>query len=127
MKILIVIILSFISLNLSAQTTISNTKWKAILLIPHAVDVTFTFKKDTLFMTAESSVEVGTLIFFQQGDTLMIKKVSGPSPCPEQVQGIYLINWLEVGKKFRLSGISDECESRIPVFTSNPFERMLDR
>ena len=124
MRILIIVTLHFIAISLFAQNSISNTKWKATLLIPHAVDVNFTFKKDTLYMTAESSGEVGTNFFIQRNDTLMIRKISGSSPCPEQAEGIYRIEWLENGNKFRLHGISDECEGRIGVLTVNPFERI---
>jgi len=127
MKILALIILAFISLNLPAQTVISNTKWKGTFLIPHSVDVLFIFKKDTLYLTTETSDEVGTLVFSQRGDTLMIRKVSGPSPCPVEAQGTYLIQWSENGNKFRLHGISDECEGRIGVFTVNPFERIREK
>ena len=122
-----IIILAFISMKLPAQVSISNTKWKATLLIPHAVDVNFTFKKDTLYMTTETSAEVGTNFFIQRNDTLMIRKISGSSPCPEQAQGIYRIEWLENGNKFRLHGISDECEGRIGVLTVNPFEKIRDK
>ena len=124
MKYLLLIILASISTKLTAQTSISNTKWKATLLIPHAVDVNFIFKKDTLYMTTETSGEVGTNFFIQRNDTLMIRKISGSSPCPEQAQGLYRIEWLENGNKFRLHGISDECEGRIGVFTLNSFERI---
>ena len=127
MKYLLLIILASISTKLTAQTSISNTKWKATLLIPHAVDVNFIFKKDTLYMTTETSGEVGTNFFIQRNDTLMIRKISGSSPCPEQAQGLYRIEWLEKEKKFRLHGISDECEGRIGVFTTNPFERIHDK
>ena len=119
--ILIIIILS--SENLTSQT-ISNPNWKGTLLIPDAFDVKFTFKKDTLYITTETSREVGTLVFTQRNDTLMIRKISGSSPCPELAQGFYLIEWLEKGNKFRLHGISDEYEDRIGVFTVNPFERV---
>ena len=119
--ILMIIILS--SGNLKSQT-ISNSNWKGTLLIPYAVDVKFTFKKDTLYITTETGQEVGTLLFTQRNDTLMIRKISGSSPCPEQTQGIYRIEWSEKGNKFRLHGISDECEGRIGVFTLNPFERI---
>jgi cell wall-associated protease len=117
----------FFAVQSVAQNSISNTKWKATLLIPQAVDVNFTFKKDTLYMTTESSEEVGKNFFIQRNDTLMIRKISGSSPCPEQSQGIYRIEWLKNGNKFRLHGISDECEGRIGVFTVNPFERIGDK
>ena len=104
--------------------TIANTKWKATLLIPHAVDVNFSFKKDTLYMTTQASEEVGTNFFIQRNDTLMIRKISGSSPCPVQAEGMYRIEWFENGNKFRLHGISDECEGRIGVFTVNLFERI---
>ena len=127
MRILIIVTIQFIVIGLFAQNSISNTKWKATLLIPHAVDVNFTFKKDTLSITTQTSEEVGTIFFIQRNDTLMIRKISGSSPCPEQSQGLYRIEWLENGNKFRLHGISDECEGRAGVFTTNPFERIPDK
>ena len=78
-------------------------------------------------MTTETSGEVGTNYFIQRNDTLIIRKISGSSPCPEQAQGIYRIEWWENGNKFRLYGISDECEGRIGVFTVNSFERIHDK
>ena len=124
--VLILIIIILCSENLKSQA-ISNSNWKATLMIPDAVYVKFIFKKDTLFITTETNQEVGTIFFSQQNDTLMIRKISGPSPCPEQAQGIYRIEWLENGNKFRLHGISDECEGRIGVFTLHPFERISTR
>ena len=127
MKYILIIIIAIFCCGDTFSQTISNTKWKTTLLIPHAIDVNFTFKKDTLYMTTETSGEVGTNFFIQRNDTLMIRKISGSSPCPEQSQGVYRIEWLENGNKFRLHGISDECEGRIGVFTVNPFERLSSR
>ena len=127
MKTYILVILAILLGMDGMSQSIANSKWKATLLIPHAVDVNFTFKKDTLYMTTEIGGEVGTIFFIQQNDTLMIRKISGSSPCPEQSQGIYRIEWLENGNKFRLHGISDECEGRIGVFTLNPFERIPNK
>ena len=123
-----ILMIVMILLGIPAMSqTIANTKWKATLLIPQAVDVNFTFKKDTLYMTTEISGELGTNFFIQRNDTLTIRKISGSSPCPVQAQGMYRIEWFENGNKFRLHGISDECEGRIGVFTVNPFERIRDK
>jgi len=127
MKTYILVILAILLGMDGMSQSIANSKWKATLLIPHAVDVNFTFKKDTLYMKTETGGEVGAIFFIQQNDTLMIRKISGSSPCPEQSQGIYRIEWLENGNKFRLHGISDECEGRIGVFTLNPFERIPNK
>ena len=128
MKIILTgIIIFFFTLGTIGQNSISNSKWKGVFLIPHAVDVNFTFKKDTLYITTGTSEEVGTIFFTQQKDTLMIRKISGPSPCTEEAEGRYRIEWLENGNKFRLHGISDECDGRIGVFTVNPFERIRDK
>ena len=125
MKTYILVILAILLGMDGMSQSIANSKWKATLLIPHAVDVNFTFKKDTLYMTTEIGGEVGTIFFIQQNDTLMIRKISGSSPCPEQSQGIYRIEWVENGNKFRLYGISDECEGRIGVFTVSVFEKAM--
>ena len=128
MKILVVAALAqFITCYSFAQNSISNTKWRGTFLIPHSVDVNLTFKKDTLYIKTGTSEEVGIVFFIQRNDTLIIRKISGPSPCPEQAEGSYLIEWLENGNKFRLHGISDECEGRIGVFALNPFERIPDK
>ena len=127
MRKLLFAILTFFTVNLFAQASVIDTKWKGTLLIPHAVDVTLTFKKDTLYITTESNEEIGTIFFTWRNDTLNIRKISGPSPCPEQAQGSYRIEWLENGNRFRLHGISDECEGRIGVFTLNTFERIVGK
>ena len=51
MKILITAA-SFLILGVSsfAQNSLSNTKWKGIMLIPAATDVVLNFKKDSLFL-----------------------------------------------------------------------------
>lgn len=107
--------------------TIANSKWKSVFLIPHAVDVVLDFKKDTLYLTFEKGERMGTIIFSHRNDTLMITKISGASPCPEQSTGLYRVEWLKNGEKFLLHGISDECEGRIGTFTTNPYERIPDK
>lgn len=121
----LIIVVVLLGIPATSQT-VADTKWKTTLFIPDAVDVDFTFKKDTFYMTAKTSDNVVTNFFIQRNDTLIIRKISGRSPCTEQAQGKYRIEWLENGNKFRLHGISDECERRIGVFTVNPFERVRD-
>ena len=127
MKIPTTIVAVFIILNLGAQNSLPNTRWKGTLLIPDAVDVLLTFKRDTLYITNESGAGIATIYFESRKDTLLIRKIAGPSPCPEQAQGLYRIEWLENGNKLRLHGVSDECEGRIGVFTVNPFEKVREQ
>ena len=124
MKVLITAAMGLFTLNSFAQNSLSNTKWKGIFLIPHAVDVTLNFKKDTLYLEDEKGQQFGTLVFSHRNDTLVIIKISGTSPCPEQSTGSYRIEWLEKGEKFLLHAISDECEGRAGVYTTNHFERI---
>jgi len=126
MKYIVILSIAILISGKIFSQSIPDTKWKGILLMPNALDVTFNFKKDTLFITNETGQEVGTIFFTQQKDTLTIRKISGPSPCPEQTQGWYRIEWLENGNKFRLHGINDECEGRMGVFTLNAFERIRE-
>lgn len=125
MKILITAALYLIfGVSSFAQNSLSNTKWKGIMLIPAATDVVLNFKKDSLFLATETGEEIGTLIFSQRGDTLTIRKIWGSSPCPEESQGVYRIEWIEKYIKIQLHGISDECEGRIGVYTTYAFERL---
>ena len=124
MKIFIFTIAAFITLNSFGQNSLANSQWKSTMLMPGAIDVKFIFKKDTLSITSETIPVIGTIFFFQRNDTLLIRKIDGPSPCPEDAQGLYLIQWIEKGRKFRLQPISDECEGRIGPFTLYPFEKL---
>ena len=124
MKLFFFCVTTFLTLNSAGQNSLINSQWKSIMLTPEAVDVKFIFGKDTLTITSESIALIGKIYFSQHNDTLMIRKISGPSPCPEDARGIYLIQWTEKGKKFRLQSISDECEGRIGPFTLYPFDRI---
>ena len=124
MKMLILAAFALVTVSSTAQNSLANTKWKGVMLIPDAVDVYFTFKKDTLYVTNDAGQEVGTLIYSLQNDSLKIAKVSGPSPCPEQAQGLYRIEWLDNRKKIQLYAISDECEGRIGPFTFYPLVKI---
>ena len=124
MKLFFLCITAFLTLNSAGQNSLANSQWKSIMLMPDAVDVKFIFKKDTLFIISEPISVIGTIFFSQQNDTLLIRKISGPSPCPEDARGMYRIQWIEKGKKFRLQPISDECEGRIGPFTLYPFDRI---
>ena len=124
MKVLVTAAIALFTINSFAQNSLSNTKWKGVFLIPHAVDVTLNFKKDTLYLEDEKGQQFGTLVFSHRNDTLVIIKISGTSPCPEQSMGSYRIEWLENGEKFLLHAISDECEGRAGVYTTNPYKRI---
>jgi hypothetical protein len=124
MKILIIFLFVFVTATSTAQNSLSNTKWKGTMLIPDAVNVHFSFKKDTLYLTNDTGEEVETLLYSVQNDSLNISKISGSSPCPEQAQGLYHIEWLDNKKKIQLHAIRDECEGRMGVFTLYPIVKM---
>ena len=127
MRTLIIAAFTLFTINSPGQNLLSNTKWKGVFLIPHAVDVVLDFKKDTLYLEGEKGQQFGMLVFFNRSDTLIITKISGTSPCPEQSEGWYRIEWLEKGDKFLLHVIGDECEGRAGVYTTIPFERFSNR
>ena len=127
MRTLIIAAFTLFTINSSGQNLLSNTKWKGVFLIPHAVDVVLDFKKDTLYLEDEKGQQFGILLFSHRSDTLVITKISGTSPCPEQSQGWYRVEWLEKGDKFLLHVIGDECEGRAGVYTTNPFERISNK
>jgi hypothetical protein len=95
MRNLIIAALTLFAIDSSGQNFLSNTKWKGVFLMPHAVDVTLNFKKDTLYLEDEKGQKFGTLVFSHRSDTLMITKISGTSPCPDQSTGWYRVEWLE--------------------------------
>jgi len=96
----ILIIVQLPVLIVASQFSISNTKWMVHTEIPQSADVRFEFKTDTFRVLTISGMETGSALFFQHNDSLLIRKLTGSSPCPVGSQGWYRIEWLENGEKF---------------------------
>jgi hypothetical protein len=110
--ILTVAFINFLFLSAIAQTQIINTKWKAQTAVPRTADIDLEFSKDTFKINGPSGRGIEIMLFSQQNDSLYIRKVSGPSPCPGATEAWYRIEWLENGEKFLLHLLGDSCTRR---------------
>jgi len=111
-KLLFLVTAQLFALIAVSQFSISNTKWMLHNEIPQPGDLIMDFKKDTFSTFLMNGTEIGRGIFSQHNDTVLIRKLSGSSPCPVGSEGWYRIEWLENGEKFLLHLIKDECDAR---------------
>jgi len=127
MKILNIVILQFIAMNLFAQNSISNTKWKGHIEIPQALDIIFEFKNDSLIVTSAEGRELGAMFFAQTKDTLKIRKISSQGPCNNTTEGIYILKWTDSDDKLLLYPISDNCKQRaVSISAPVAYSRVKD-
>jgi cell wall-associated protease len=112
-KILFIIIAQLFVLIAVSQISISNTKWLVHTDVPQSRNLVLDFKKDTIRILDEQGNETSSATFLQHNESLLIRKVSGRSPCPDGSEGWYRIEWLENGEKFLLHVINEDCRYRI--------------
>ena len=123
MKILIITALvQFATLCSFAQSTgnpsLRNSKWKGHIESPESMDIIFDFKNDTVIVTSADMTELETMLFWQNGDTVKLKKISGTSPCDDIAIGSYHIEWQEKGDKIIIHNLADPCLERATAITS---------
>ena len=112
-KFLIIVMVQLAGLIAVSQISISNTQWLVHTEMPQPRDLVLDFKKDTLKLLDEQGNETGSATFMQHNDSLLIRKVSGRSPCRDGSEGWYRIEWLENGDKFFLHILNEDCPYRV--------------
>ncbi len=118
-RLLFTLCLSGIFAVAQAQLPIRGTRWKGVMLAPNDVQVTVTFRNDTLLITPEASnVPLETMRYQQAGDTLLLQKITGESPCSTGTNGLYRLVYINNGEEFKLQFISDDCLERQNAFES---------
>lgn len=124
LSIIIVIQSAFIA---TSQNSVSNTKWSVHMETPRQADLIWLFKNDSFFVYVNNEKQpVGVGTFKQHNDSLLIRKVSGSSPCPDGSEGWYKIEWLENGEKFKLHLIKDDCPARYLLYPNFDITRIRE-
>ena len=122
MKIFIITaLLQFATPHLFGQNSINNTKWNAHVTIPQTIDVRLEFARDTYdfyypFLLNGRVAEAS--YFLQRNDSLLIRKLSGVTPCSTGYEAWYKIEWIENGTKFLFHNLNDTCRQRVNSWTS---------
>jgi hypothetical protein len=94
-----------------------NTKWKGTLFVPGAVEGMFNFGKDTVSINLGDQV-LETMSYQTKGDTVFLKKLSGGSPCNDEIgQYKYVIKQ----NVLTFSVIKDDCDARPPSFSPDGY------
>lgn len=119
---LLLALLVFSAITVSAQTNLTATKWKGIAYIPDAAEVYLSFAKDSVVMLRNND-PLETMHYSLSGDTLRIAKLSGMSPCGESA-GTYKLS-IKNNTLF-LEAISDDCNERMNAFSPEGYFKQND-
>lgn len=114
----------FITTAIVSSAQLANTKWKGMANVPDPYESVFEFRKDTLIMTVDSDMVVETMSFKLQGDTLVLTKLEGKSPCENNSPGYFKITFAK--DTFTLVSLKDECPERAAAFITAPWVRMKE-
>lgn len=83
--------------------------------IPDPYETIMHFKKDSAILTlAADGTLVETMVYTVSKDTLRLTKLSGMSPCTENITGLYRIEIKD--EKLTITVISDDCTERANAF-----------
>lgn len=109
-----------VSWRASIPNVLLNTKWKGIVFVPSPTQGILNFRKDTLLLTIENQV-VETESYRMKGDTLILQKISGGSPCTDEV-GYY--HYVIKADKCTITPIEDDCVARTTIFSTEGYEQI---
>jgi hypothetical protein len=113
------VLILFVS-AVNAQLT--DTKWKNFMNIPEPIESFMHFKKDTVLLSvAADGTLVETMTYTINKDTLRLTKISGMSPCGDNVIGLYRIEIKD--EKLTIIPISDDCSDRANAFKPEAWTR----
>ena len=116
--ILFSLLILFSAAVVNAQLT--DTKWRNIMNIPDPYETILQFKKDTVILTiAADGTTIETMNYIVSKDTLKLLKLSGMSPCADNITGLYKIEIKD--DKMTIVPISDDCSERANAFKPEPW------
>lgn len=108
----------FAATSINAQLT--DTKWKNSMNIPDPMETFLNFKKDTVLLSiVADGTLVETMSYTISNDTLRLIKISGMSPCSDNLTGLYRFEIKE--DKLTITPISDDCSERSNAFKPEPW------
>ncbi|MFM9908706.1 MAG: hypothetical protein ACKVOW_05140 [Chitinophagaceae bacterium] len=122
MKKILSLLLISVSIVFVGNAQLTDSKWRSTMNIPQPVETFLHFKKDTLLLSvvADGSL-VETMVFSISKDTLKLTKVSGMSPCQDNIIGLYRFEMKE--DKLTITPLSDDCPERSSAFNAEPWTR----
>jgi hypothetical protein len=110
---------------LAASAQLENTKWRGMAKVPEPFDCVFDFRKDTVVLSGNEVGVIETMKYRLIGDTLVLKKLNGKSPCAEESEGYFKI--VREGDSFKLTSLKDDCPGRAEAFVVEPWVRIKEQ
>lgn len=105
-----------------AKAQFTNTKWNGALAVPDILNVTLQFKKDVVdIVMSDNGETLETMSYTVNADTLILKKVSGQSPCGDN--SVAKVKFSIADNKLSITNLSDDCPLRAGSWTNEPFLR----
>ena len=124
-RILLILFISSSSTTLNAQ--LINTAWNGEFRVPQPTQCTVVFKGDTMYVVIGSDINpdkidpdniLETSSCKISHDTLTIHKISGRSPCSEDIIGKYSFE-IKDGL-LTIAVLDDDCGPRASAFPTEP-------
>lgn len=121
----LVILILFMFVGVLAHAQLANTRWSGNLTVPESTPVFLNFKTDVFDVhLAESNELVETMTYKISGDTIILKKTSGSSVCPEG--STFTLKYAIQGEQLLLTPLSDDCPERAGAWTKEPFTKVKE-
>jgi hypothetical protein len=106
----------------AANETLNNTKWTGSFNVPAPAGGELEFRNDSVWLSVGGDV-IETMSYKEKGDTLLLQKFYGPSPCSSEI-GTYKYQLKE--GMLLLSPIADECEIRANAFSPDGYKKSVN-
>jgi hypothetical protein len=108
-----------------AKAQFTDTKWNGGLAVPDVINVTLQFKKDVVdIIMTDNGQTLETMSYTVNADTLILKKVSGQSPCGDS--SVAKVKFSITADKLSITNLSDDCPIRAGSWTNEPFLKAKD-
>lgn len=122
-KPLFTLFLFFIAISTKAQ--LNGTKWQGYMDVPNELPVLLNFHTGILDMTDPAGeTQYESMSYVIKGDTIVLKKLSGGSPCDINSTGKTMFSIKE--NKLTITPLVDECEMRQRAWHKEPFVKVKE-
>ena len=131
-KLLLILLIIVSSKTINAQ--LKNTSWKGDFMVPQPTECIMIFKEDTSFLVFASGFNpdkidpaniIETMSYKIDHDTLSLQKLSGGSPCSEDIIGKY--SFAIKNDLMYIQVINDDCPQRASAFPSEVLTRIENK
>ena len=120
----LIFVLVLLFTAVSAQAQLEGTKWRGDMNVPENMTILLKFQKQTLDMISLDGDQLESMLYTIKGDTLLLKKLSGGSPC--NLDSIFKIKYTIKDDMLSITPLTDDCEGRERAWHKQPFTKVKD-